>query len=142
MLVSTTLFFSQIETLIDDGLTEQNSDILLYGAIFVPFFFIIRGFFNFASSYFLNWVGFKVVTKMRQQLFDHLMKLPVAFHDQHSTGDLISKITYDTQQVAEASSRALLVLVREGLCYWLVRADVLSKLAVVFGVSGCRAAYC
>ena len=109
-----TLFFSQIETLIDDGLTEQNSDILIYGAIFVPFFFIIRGFFNFSSSYFLNWVGFKVVTKMRQQLFDHLMKLPVSFHDQHSTGDLISKITYDTQQVAEASSRALLVLVREG----------------------------
>lgn len=109
-----TLFFSQIETLIDEGLTKQNSKILLYGAIFVPFFFIIRGLFNFTANYFLNWVGFKVVTRMRQQLFDHLMKLPVAFHDQHSTGDLISKITYDTQQVAEASSRALLVLIREG----------------------------
>ena len=46
-----TLFFSQIETFIDDGLTEQNSDILIYGAIFVPFFFIIRGFFNFALSF-------------------------------------------------------------------------------------------
>ncbi|MGM0524635.1 MAG: lipid A export permease/ATP-binding protein MsbA [Pseudomonadota bacterium] len=109
-----TLFFSQIETLIDEGLTKQDPTILLYGGIFVPVFFIIRGLFNFASTYFLNWVGFKVVTRMRQQLFDHLMKLPVAFHDQHSTGDLISKITYDTQQVAEASSRALLVLIREG----------------------------
>jgi subfamily B ATP-binding cassette protein MsbA len=109
-----TLFFSQIETLIDDGLTEQNSDILLYGAIFVPFFFIIRGFFNFASSYFLSWVGFKVVTEMRQQLFEHMMRVPVAFHDKHSMGDLISKITYDTQQVAEASSRAVLVLIKDG----------------------------
>lgn len=109
-----TLFLSQIETLIDDGLTEQDSTILLYGALFVPFIFILRGLLNVGSSYFLHWVGFKVVTKMRQQLFDHMMKLPVGFHDQHSTGDLISKITYDTQQVAEASSRALLVLIKEG----------------------------
>lgn len=109
-----TLFISQIKTLIDDGLTEQNSNVLVYGAIFVPFIFIFRGLLNVGSSYFLNWVGFKVVTKMRQQLFDHMMKLPVGFHDQHSTGDLISKITYDTQQVAEASSRAVLVLVKEG----------------------------
>lgn len=109
-----TLFLSQIETLIDDGLTEQDSKILLYGALFVPFIFILRGLLNVASSYFLHWVGFKVVTKMRQQLFDHMMKLPVSFHYQHSTGDLISKITYDTQQVAEASSRALLVLIKEG----------------------------
>lgn len=109
-----TYFFSQIETLIDDGLTEQDSTILIYGAIFVPVFFIIRGLFNFISNYFLNWVGFKVVTRMRQELFDHMMKLPVSFHDKHSTGDLISKITYDTQQIAEASSRALLILIREG----------------------------
>ncbi|MCK7458335.1 lipid A export permease/ATP-binding protein MsbA [Idiomarina aminovorans] len=109
-----TLFLSQIETLIDEGLTEQDSTILLYGALFVPFIFILRGLLNVGSSYFLHWVGFKVVTKMRQQLFDHMMKLPVGFHDQHSTGDLISKITYDTQQVAEASSRALLVLIKEG----------------------------
>lgn len=109
-----TFFFSQIERLIDDGLTNQNTKILIYGAIFVPVVFIARGLFNFIASYFLNWVGFRVVTTLRQQLFDHMMRLPVSFHDQHSTGDLISKITYTTQQVAEASSRALLVLIREG----------------------------
>ncbi|MGQ4275653.1 lipid A export permease/ATP-binding protein MsbA [Pseudidiomarina sp. E22-M8] len=109
-----TFFFSQIETLIDDGLTNSNPKILLYGAIFVPVIFILRGLFNFVSTYFLNWVGFRVVTTLRQQLFDHMMKLPVSFHDQHSTGDLLSKITYTTQQVAEASSRAVLILVRDG----------------------------
>ncbi|KFZ32085.1 lipid transporter ATP-binding/permease [Pseudidiomarina salinarum] len=109
-----TFFFSQIETLIDDGLTQHNPKILLYGAIFVPVIFIARGIFNFVSTYFLNWVGFRVITTLRQQLFDHMMRLPVSFHDRHSTGDLISKITYTTQQVAEATSRALLILIREG----------------------------
>lgn len=109
-----TWFFSQIETLIDDGLAKGNSTILFYGGLIVPIFFIVRGLFNVASNYFLNYVGFKVVTRMRQQLFEHLMKVPVKFHDQHSTGELISKITYDTQQVAEATSRAVLILVKDG----------------------------
>lgn len=123
-----TFFFSQIETLIDEGLTEQNSQILLYGAIFVPLVFVARGTFNFVSTYLLNWVGFRVVTTLRQELFDHMMKLPVSFHDRHSTGDLLSKITYTTQQVAEASSRAILILIREG-------AFVIGLLSLMFYIS-------
>ncbi|RUO46728.1 lipid A export permease/ATP-binding protein MsbA [Pseudidiomarina donghaiensis] len=123
-----TFFFSQIETLIDEGLTEQDSTILVYGAIFVPLVFIARGTFNFISTYLLNWVGFRVVTTLRQELFDHMMKLPVSFHDRHSTGDLLSKITYTTQQVAEASSRAILILIREG-------AFVIGLLSLMFYIS-------
>lgn len=109
-----TLFFYHIETLIDDGLGANNPTILIYGAIFVPLVFLLRGVFNFVSTYFLSYVGFQVVTNLRQQLFDHLMRVPVSYHDKVSTGDLISKITYDTQQLAEASSRAILTLIREG----------------------------
>ncbi|RUO62119.1 lipid A export permease/ATP-binding protein MsbA [Pseudidiomarina insulisalsae] len=120
-----TFFLSQIQTLIDDGLTDSDPKILIYGAIFVPVIFVLRGLFNFISTYFLNWVGFRVVTTMRQQLFDHMVKLPVSFHDRHSTGDLLSKVTYTTQQVAEATSRAVLILIREG-------AYVIGLLALMF----------
>ncbi|RUO22576.1 lipid A export permease/ATP-binding protein MsbA [Aliidiomarina iranensis] len=109
-----TLFFYHIETLIDQGLGAGNSTILVYGAIFVPFVFVLRGVFNFVSTYFLSYVGFHIVTTMRQQIFEHLMRLPVSYHDQVSTGDLISKITYDSQQLAEATSRAILTMIREG----------------------------
>ncbi|MCC5856247.1 MAG: lipid A export permease/ATP-binding protein MsbA [Idiomarina sp.] len=109
-----TLFFYHIETLIDDGLGKGNPKILVYGAIFVPVVFILRGIFNFVSSYFLSYVGFQVVTNLRQELFEHLMRVPVSYHDKVSTGDLISKITYNTQQLAEATSRAILTMIREG----------------------------
>ena len=109
-----TFFFANIETLIDDGLAQNNPTILIYGAIFVPFIFMLRGVFNFISTYFLSYVGFQIVSTMRQQLFEHLMRVPVSYHDKVSTGDLISKITYDTQQLAEACSRALLILIRDG----------------------------
>lgn len=109
-----TFFFYHIETLVDDGLGQSNPTILIYGAIFVPLVFLLRGLFNFVSTYFLGYVGFHVVTALRQQLFEHLMRLPVAYHDKVSTGDMISKITYDTQQLAEACSRAILTLIRDG----------------------------
>lgn len=109
-----TFFIYHFETLIDDGLGQGNPTILIYGAIFVPFVFLLRGFFNFISTYFLSYVGFRIVTVMRQQLFEHLMRVPVSYHDKVSTGDMISKITYDTQQLAEACSRAILTLIKEG----------------------------
>lgn len=108
-------FISQLKDFIDIGINQKNTDYLRYAPIFIIIIFILRGVFNFIASYCLNWVGTHVVQVMRQQLFQHLIRLPVSFHDQHSTGDLISKITYNTEQIKQTTSRALAVLIREGV---------------------------
>lgn len=108
-------FISQLEDFIDVGINQKNTDYLRYAPLFIIGIFVLRGVFNFISSYCLNWVGTHVVQEMRQQLFQHLMRLPVSFHDQHSTGELISKITYNTEQIKQTTSRALAVLIREGV---------------------------
>lgn len=121
-------FFSQIQTFIDEGLTQKNYDLLFTMGLAIPVVFIARGIANFLATYSLSWVGTNVVCAMRQQVFNHLMKVPVSFHDQTSTGDLIAKITYDIEQVQSASSKALMTLVREG-------AFVLGLLVVMFYLS-------
>lgn len=108
------LVFSKLQVLIDDGLTNANPNILKYAPIFVIVAFLIRGTSNFIATYCLAWMGNHVVMRLRQQLFEHIVAMPVAFHDTESTGTLISKITYDTEQVLSAVSKALLTLVREG----------------------------
>ncbi|MGI5309715.1 lipid A export permease/ATP-binding protein MsbA [Rheinheimera sp. WS51] len=108
-------FISQLEDFIDIGINQKDTDYLRYAPVFIICIFIMRGVFNFIASYCLNWVGTHVVQEMRQQLFQHLMRLPVSFHDQHSTGELISKITYNTEQIKQTTSRALAVLIREGV---------------------------
>lgn len=55
-----------------------------------------------------------VVMQMRRRLFGHMMRMPVAFFDQQSTGTLLSRITYDSEQVASSSSSATVTVVREG----------------------------
>ena len=109
-----TFFISKIQTFIDDGLTNQDTQVLSFAPFFVLIVFIIRGLSNFMASYGLAWVGSNVVMHLRQDLFEKIMALPVAYHDQHSTGELISKVTYDTEQIQNACSAALLVMIREG----------------------------
>jgi len=77
--------------------------------------FFLRGVFHFISSYCLNWAGTHIVKDLRQQLFRQMIALPVSYHDKHSTGELISKITYDAEQIKQASSKALVVLIHEGV---------------------------
>ena len=107
-------FISKLPGFIDEGINGKNTDYLRYAPFFVIAVFIMRGLCNFIASYCLNWVGTHVVQALRQQLFEHYMKLPVSYHDQHSTGELISKVTYNTEQIKQTTSRALAVVVREG----------------------------
>lgn len=107
-------FISKIQTFIDDGITKQSPDVLYYAPFFVVVIFIMRGLFNFMATYGLGWVGSKVVMTLRQALYKKIMSLPVSYHDSQSSGNLISKITYDTEQIEHACSKALMVLIREG----------------------------
>ncbi len=105
---------SQLQPMIDVGLKDTNSDFLRIAAFAIVPLFIIRGLFNFMGSYTLSWISSQVVMKMRQQLFDKYIHLPVEFHDHQSAGTLISKVTFDTEQVANAAGKAFLILIREG----------------------------
>ncbi len=75
---------------------------------------ILRGVSGFVSTYCLSWVSGNVVMTLRRQMFNHFMKMPVGFFDQESSGKLLSRITYDSEQVAAATSGSLVSLVREG----------------------------
>ena len=107
-------FIRLMQPFIDDGLTSRNTEVLTWAPVVVIVLVLGRGVFNYMASYCLSYVGSRVVQKLRQQLFEHMLVLPVSFHDQHSNGELISKITFDTEQVQQAITRALQVIIREG----------------------------
>ena len=120
-----TFVFAQLQPMIDESLGKNDQAYLRLAAYAIVPLFLLRGLFNFLGTYTLTWIGSQVVMRMRQQLFDKYIHLPVSFHDTQAVGALISKVTYDTEQVANASGKALLTLVREG-------ALVIGLLAVMF----------
>ncbi|GHG66957.1 lipid A export ATP-binding/permease protein MsbA [Alishewanella longhuensis] len=107
-------FIASVQPFIDRGIQEKDTDFLKLAPLIVIIMFVMRGIFHFTATYCISWVGNQIVKDMRQQLFGHMMRLPVSFHDKHSTGELISKITYDAEQIKQSLTKALIVLVRDG----------------------------
>ncbi len=77
--------------------------------------FVVRGIGEFASTYGLGWVGRRVVAQVRQLVFDKFMRLPSRFFDRSSTGALLSRLTFNIEQIAESTSSVVTVMVREVL---------------------------
>ncbi|RLA49383.1 MAG: lipid A export permease/ATP-binding protein MsbA [Gammaproteobacteria bacterium] len=69
----------------------------------------------FVGTYFMNHVARHLVHQLRCELFNKMLVAPSAYYDSHSQGVLISKITFNVEQVAGAATKALKIIVRESL---------------------------
>ncbi|MFQ1887643.1 lipid A ABC transporter ATP-binding protein/permease MsbA [Aeromonas veronii] len=111
--VDTTFVYS-IKPLIDQGINGNDSTVLKWMPFFVLGIVALRGVANFLSNYCMAWVGNHVVMRLQQQVFNHMVAMPMSFFDRQNTGHLLSKVTYDASQVSSAASTTLVTLVREG----------------------------
>ncbi|WP_174891205.1 lipid A ABC transporter ATP-binding protein/permease MsbA [Candidatus Hamiltonella defensa] len=109
-----TFMLSLLKPLLDDGFGKTNSTIMTWMPLMIIALMFMRGTTSFISNYCISWVSGKVVMNIRRRLFSHMMAMPVTFFDQQSIGTLLSRITYDSEQVASSASSALITLVREG----------------------------
>src|SRR5690606_1553111 len=75
--------------------------------------FPLRGAMDFLTVYGLAWVGRSVIRDLRNEVFGRYLRLPSQYFDRNSSGVLISRLTYNTEQVAEAISNAVVILLRD-----------------------------
>ena len=99
----------------------------LYAALFLGLF-LIRGLSSFLSVFALESVAARVVQNLRQDMFDRLMRIPAPAYDNVASGSLISKVTFDAQQVTDAATHAVTSIVRDsvaalGLLGWMLWID-------------------
>ncbi|MEL4428695.1 lipid A export permease/ATP-binding protein MsbA [Shewanella mangrovisoli] len=104
---------------------HADNQVLLMAPIVVILMFSLRGFANFVSTYGISYMSARLIMDMRQQVFEHYLSLPVSYMDKENTGNLISKVTFDTEQIARASGSALISIVRDGV-------TVIGMLALMF----------
>jgi subfamily B ATP-binding cassette protein MsbA len=93
--------------------------------VLIAVLFPLRAVMDFLTIYGLAWVGRSVIRDLRNELFAHYLSLPTRFFDQGSSGALISKITYNTEQVADAISNAVVIVMRDTLAIVLLVAVML-----------------
>lgn len=101
-----------LKPLIERGFIERDALFIKWMPFVIITFFIARGVAYFIACYFMSWVGRSVVRDFRRKMVSHLMTVPASYYDQKTTGELLSKINYDTDQVAEAISEAIASAIR------------------------------
>ena len=79
----------------------------------VVLLFAGRGVLDFVGAVALHWVAHRTVMDLRGSMFRSMISQPTRFFDEHPTGQLISKYTFDVTQVAQATTRVLTVLVKD-----------------------------
>ena len=105
-------FTYMIKPLMDKGFSGEH----LAFVKLIPWFILIgitfRGFISGVAGYCMTWVSRKVVMVLRQKVFHHILHLPVSHYDESASGQLLSKLLYDVEQVAQVSADALTTFVQ------------------------------
>ena len=117
--VTDTGFAFLIKTLTDSFAgTESTFDadqIKVFLPLAVIIIFFVRGISGFFSVYNIAWIGRQVIKLLRGEVYNKFLTLPTLFLDRESNAELLSKVTYNIEQVAESTSNILTVLIRDTL---------------------------
>lgn len=113
-----------LKTVLDGTFIHKDESIIRLIPWFILLIFFLRGLATFVATYTINWVGNKVVMDLRNAMFGKLLALPTRFYDDHATGSLISKLTFDVTQVTAAATTVVTIGIRDslmtaGLLGWL-----------------------
>ena len=118
-------FISMTKVLMDEGLVDKDPAVLFAAPLFIVGVIFVRGIASIISVYCMDMVGQNVVQNLRQQLVKKYIKLSSQFFDSQPSGELISKVTFNTQQVSSACSDAVTKIIREG-------ASIIGAVGVMF----------
>ena len=77
--------------------------------------FLVRGTGEFAATYGIGWIGRQIIKKLRGEVFTKFLDLPTRFFDTTVAGMQLSKLTFNIEQVADATSNVVTVLIRDSL---------------------------
>jgi ATP-binding cassette, subfamily B, bacterial MsbA len=104
-----------IKVFLQDAFVHPNPRVqwLVPGGVLV--LFLVRGIGDYLATYFPGWVGRQVIKAIRRDLFAQYLHLPSRYYDSVSTGPMLSRLTYNIEQVAEATTNSITVVIRDSL---------------------------
>lgn len=103
-----------LQPLIDDGFIHRNHFVVKYILWLLPSIFLLRGLGSFGANYSMFWISRYIIKKLRAELFTKYLFLPVGYFEQQSSGKLLSKLIYNIDQIASATTDAITDFIRQG----------------------------
>jgi subfamily B ATP-binding cassette protein MsbA len=113
--ITNTGFLALIKKITDEGFVEQASNSSIFLPIALVTLMTVRALAGFVSGYSMRWVSRKIVEDLRFDAFKRLMTLPVTYFDSNASGNIVSKLTYETEQLSFVATKVALESIRESL---------------------------
>jgi subfamily B ATP-binding cassette protein MsbA len=110
-----TAFIWLIKPMIDGSFVQRDPEIMRLVPLAILALFVLRGIAHFTSNYGMAWVAQRVVLRLRGEVFDHLLRLPVAHYERTRNADLLVKLTYQVNVVADSATQVLNAIIKDGL---------------------------
>ncbi len=104
-----------VKKFLDGAFVERDSRMLVYVPAGIVVLFLVRGIGDYLSVYAPGWVGRQVIKSIRHDVFSRYLQLPVSYFDRNGVAMLLSRLTYNIEQVAEAATTAVTFLIRDTL---------------------------
>ena len=102
-----------LKPVLDKGFIERDHHFIIWLPVILFGAFLLRGIASFLGDYYIAYTGRQVVMRFRQEMFKHLLKMPAQFYDHTNSGQLLSALIYNVDQLAKASTDALVTIVQE-----------------------------
>jgi subfamily B ATP-binding cassette protein MsbA len=124
-----TLFAALMKPMLDQSFVARDPEAIKLIPLALMGIFLLRGIAGFLSTYSMSWIGRTIIKTLRGEMFRQLLRLPTAYFDRTASGQLLSKLTYNVEQVSQASTNAVTIVVRDTL-------TALGLLGYMFYLSG------
>ena len=108
-------FAALMKPMLDGNFIERDPATIRFVPLALVGLFVVRGVTGFVSRYAMSWIGRRVIQRLRHDLFHRLLHLPAQYFDRNPSGRLLSHLTFDVEQVAEATTNAVTILIRDSL---------------------------
>jgi len=145
--LSEAAFAALFKPIMDSGFVEPDPGFIAMIPWLIMAVVAVRALAGFAAHYTMSWIGRRVVFDLRRDVFDRMLGLPSGYYDEHSSATLVSRLIYDVEQSAIATTDALTLSVRDivtslALVGWLLYLDWVLTLVILvvapvigFGIS-------
>ncbi len=108
-------FAALMKPMLDGNFIARDPATIRFVPLALVGLFVVRGVTGFVSRYAMSWIGRRVIQRLRHDLFHRLLHLPAQYFDRNPSGRLLSRLTFDVEQVAEATTNAVTILIRDSL---------------------------
>ncbi|MDH5407518.1 MAG: lipid A export permease/ATP-binding protein MsbA [Gammaproteobacteria bacterium] len=128
-------FAAVMKVITGAGFVDKDPETIRWIPLMIIGVFTVKMISGFFSTYGMSWIARQVIKTLRKQMFNQLLRLPSSYFEGTSSGVILSKLLYDVEQVAAASSQVITILIRDtlsiiALLAWMIY--ISSSLTLIF----------